>query len=649
MSSASPSDLALQLLAEEQPVLAADLILHYLEQLGIEYLFGIPGGGIEPLYDALARSERRGGPRAVVARHETGAAFMADGYARETGKLGVCCATTGPGATNMITGVASAYLDRSPLLVITAQTSLRTFGRGAMQESSCTGIDTVAMYEHCTLYSSLVSHVEQLEHKLITAITIALQPPRGPVHLSIPLDIFREQTHIDRGNNLASLLHPSYAVDEAAVEQLLISLQHVHNAVFVLGAGADDAVGAILELALLINAQIVTTPHAKGLVSSYHPRYRGVYGMAGHATAHGLLKDPAVDIVLAVGTDLDELATNGWDPTALLSKKSVFIDSTPLTFARSPKARQHISGNIHGIFERLLTRFYVERKDDEEVFWQFSEHNRPKNYPVIPFNRRVADRRRYDGSVPVSNGTVTSLHRNERRREEDRRSEQALVPVARRFALADEEKYLSDAVPIKPQRLMYDLSRLFPPTTRFLSDIGNSVLWVIHYLHPFNRRIMGPRAHTSGTVRVSMGFMSMGWGIGAAVGTAMAASGNPVVCITGDGALLMSGQELNTAVQEKLPIIFVVLNDSAFGMVKHGQQLAGAEQVAIELSPVDFVAYARSMGAQAQRIDSPDDMAALDIATICRREGPTVLDVHIDTNEPPPLKQRIKMLQDARG
>lgn len=649
MPSTTPSDSVLHNdTTNEQTPSAADLILHYLEQLKVQYVFGIPGGGIEPLYNALARSQRRGGPRAVVARHESGAAFMADGYARETGKLGVCCATTGPGATNMITGVASAYLDRIPLLVITGQTALRTFGRGAMQESSCTGVNTVAMYQHCTLYSTLVSHVDQLETKLINAITIALQPPRGPVHLSIPLDILREPITFDRGNNLASLLQPSFAVDEAAVEQLHRSLEKAYNAVFVLGAGAAEAVGNILELALLINAQIVTTPHAKGLVSSYHPRYRGVYGMAGHATAHGLLKDPAVDIVLAVGTDLDELATNGWDPSALLSKKSIFIDSTPLTFARSPKARQHIGGNIKGIFERLLARFYVERKNDEEVLWQFSEHNRPKNFPLIPFNRRVNDRRKDRRSLPAADGTViTSLHRNERRRHEERRNENAAAPVSRRFVLADEEKYLSDAVPIKPQRLMYDLSRLFPPTTRFLSDIGNCVLWIIHYLHPFNRRIMGTRPHTTGTIRLGMGFMSMGRSVGVAVGTAIASPGNPVVCITGDGALLMSGQELNTAVQEKLPIIFVVLNDTAFGMVKHGQQLAGAESTAVDLSPVDFVSYARSMGAQAQRIDSPTDMAVLDVAAICRRDRPTVLDVHIDANETPPLKQRVKMLQDA--
>ena len=118
----------------------ADLLLQYLAKLEIEFVFGIPGGAIEPLYNALARSERRSGPQAIIARHETGAVFMADGYASRTGKLGVCCATTGPGSTNLITGVASAYANQIPMLIITAQTPLTSFGSGAFQESSCTGI-----------------------------------------------------------------------------------------------------------------------------------------------------------------------------------------------------------------------------------------------------------------------------------------------------------------------------------------------------------------------------------------------------------------------------------------------------------------------------------------------------------------------------
>lgn len=129
---------------------AAELIVSCLETAGVEYVFGVPGGAVEPLYNALARSARRGGPRAVAARHESGAAFMADGYARETGRLGVCLATSGPGATNMITGVANAYANTVPLLAITGQPALPSFGRGALQESSCTGVDVMGMFGHCT-------------------------------------------------------------------------------------------------------------------------------------------------------------------------------------------------------------------------------------------------------------------------------------------------------------------------------------------------------------------------------------------------------------------------------------------------------------------------------------------------------------------
>ncbi len=647
MSSVTPSDANNNTEFHEssraQPLRAADLIIHYLEQLDIKFVFGIPGGSIEPLYDALARSQRRGGPRPVVARHETGAAFMADGYARETGKLGVCCATTGPGATNMITGIASAYQDQIPLLAITAQTPLRTFGRGAVQESSCTGINTVAMYEHCTRYNTLVSHVDQLERKLITAITMALQPPSGPVHLSIPLDVLREPVSVEPGHNLKSLLYPSYAVDDEAVDQLQHTLRTSRNTVFVLGAGAGKAVGTILELAVLLNAQVVTTPHGKGLVSAYHPQYRGVYGLAGHPTAHGLLKDPSVNVVLAIGTDLDEQATNSWDRTALMGKKVVFTDATPQHFSRSPLARQHISGNLRSLFERLIGRLYSNDKGQQDVLWQFSEHNRPHSFPVVQFDRRAHDRRQ-PSPRPYFSENVTPLRAKENRLADERRDDLGIPLTARRFTLKDEDKYISNAAPIKPQRLMYDLSRLFPPTTRFLADIGNSFLWVIHYLHPYDRRIIGDRSLPSGVIRMGMGFASMGWAISAAVGTAIASPGNPVVCIAGDGAVLMSGQELNTAVQEKLPIIYVILNDAAFGTVKHGQQMAGAEPIAFELPPIDFVAYAKSMGADAYRIDTPEDMAALDIAALCNRAGPTVLDVHIDPNERPPLEQRIKML-----
>ena len=120
----------------EAPIETADLLLAYLEQMEIEYVFGIPGGAIEPLFNAIARSSRRGRVRHILARHEAGSAFMADGYARETGKIGVCCSTSGPGITNLITGVACAYDNNIPILVITGQPALPTFGKHPLQESS---------------------------------------------------------------------------------------------------------------------------------------------------------------------------------------------------------------------------------------------------------------------------------------------------------------------------------------------------------------------------------------------------------------------------------------------------------------------------------------------------------------------------------
>ncbi|HEV7915471.1 MAG TPA: thiamine pyrophosphate-binding protein, partial [Albitalea sp.] len=225
---------------------AAELIVTYLERIGVKHVFGVPGGAIEPLYNALARSERRGGVRSVVARHEAGAAFMADGYARETGRIGVVIATSGPGTTNLITGVAAAYANGVAMLVITGQPPLNTFGRNALQESSCTGINTVGMFRYCTRYNSLVSHADQLEIKLVNALMQATQTPRGPVHLSIPVDILRSTVKAPSPSaDLTSLLRlkPSL-VDLHAVGQLQGELERAATPVFLIGGGCGEAIEA---------------------------------------------------------------------------------------------------------------------------------------------------------------------------------------------------------------------------------------------------------------------------------------------------------------------------------------------------------------------------------------------------------------------
>lgn len=592
----------------EQHLDVADLLVAYLEQIGVEYVFGIPGGAIEPLYNALARSARRGGLRHILARHESGAAFMADGYARESGKLGVCCATSGPGATNLITGVACAYDNNIPMLVITGQPALPAFGKHPLQESSCTGIDVLGMFRHCTRYNSLVSHPEQLEAKLVAALQRATRPTRGPVHLTVPLDVFRSPTALHAPSyDLHHLLAPASLVDEGAVATLCRMLTDARKVVLLVGGGCGDAAGSILQFAALNGAILVTTPEGKGLVSPYHPLFRGVFGFGGHTSAEAALRDDSVDLILAVGTSMGEWNTGGWSES-LLNERMVHIDESEDHLSRTPMARLHVRGRIPSIFDRVMEKMYGAQQDvATEV------------------------RHQVEADAVLHEGNPFTM-------------------------LSDTDKYESDAVPIKPQRLMRELGRLFPPTTRFLADTGNSVSWATHYLHPRDSRIgerrlggerkpsPGRRKTSGGWLRVTMNFAPMGWAIGGAVGTAAANPDSPVVCITGDGSMLMNGQEISVAVAERQTVIFVVLNDRALGMVKHGQRLAKAEQIGCDMPPTDFAALARALGAEGHTIRSPQDMAGLDIDALCKRKGPTLLDVLIDASEVPPMNVRMRVL-----
>ncbi len=568
----------------------ADLLILYLQQLNVDYIFGIPGGAKEPLYDALARSERRGGPRAIISRHEAGATFMADGYTTQTGKLGVCCATTGPGATNLITGVASAYANHIPMLVITAQTSLTSFGKGAFQESSCTGINTVGMMSYCTRYNTLVSHADQFERKLFTAISHAFGPSPGPVHLSIPLDVMRTPiTHTQPRFDITRLQPAPTQACSQDIDRLADILKEKTKPVFVIGEGAVSAMGSILNLAQLLDATLLTTPHGKGLINPHHPQFAGIIGFAGHTSATDALLDPQRQTTICIGTSLGEWATNGWDSRLLLNDRLIHIDQEWEHFQQTPMARLHIFGDIENIFSELLLRI-----------------NPSANKPA------------------PSNQTTQTM------------------------VLDDNSAFTSTSVPIKPQRLMRELTRLFPSKTHYLADTGASFAWAIHYLHPFDQRMGGCRDQRGICFRASLEFSSMGWAIGCAIGTALASPDRPVVCITGDGSLLMSGQEITVAVEHELPIIFVILNDSGLGMVKHGQRLSGAESIGTKIPFVDFAAMARAMGAKGITIESAADLRLIDAEALSLRNGPTLMDVRIDVDEVPPIGTRIAVLKESR-
>lgn len=549
----------------------ADLLVNSLSTVGIDFVFGVPGGAIEPFFDALAR---RGldGPQLVVARHETGAAFMAEGYARETGKMGVCCSTTGPGATNLITGVASAYAEETPLLVITAQTALRKFGRNALQESSCTALDILGMFRHCTRYNTLVSHREQFATKLSAAIMAAHRSPQGPAHISVPSDVFRAEAERGLEATAHRLVQRFRSTDAQAVEELAELFASSKKPVMFLGKDCGEAIDEIIGFAERTGTPFVSGPGGKRWMDAEHRLYRGVFGFAGHQLAERTIDDPGVDLILAVGAQITELGTGGWHE-ALLGERLVHVGAKPEHFARTPMARLHVHGDLRSVFQSL--------------------HDRCPAADRPPAER---DRPRVD----------------------------------------DPGACESDAVPLKPQRLMTSFTHHMPDSFRVFVDAGNAWAWCTHYF-------LRPRS--AGHYHIAMALGSMGWAIGAAVGSAVA-SRHATVCITGDGSFLMAGQEITVAIEQRVPVVFVVLNDGALGMVKHGQRLGNSEPIGFGLPAIDFSKMAEAMGAEGIVVQTPAELDGIDWRRLGAKPGPTLIDVRIDPEEPPPMAQRVRGLAE---
>lgn len=559
------------------PANLADLTVACLEHLGIEFVFGIPGGHIAALYEALDRSAHRGGPRAILARHETGAAYMADGYARETGKPGVCCATTGPGVTNLMTGVATAYSDQVPLLVITAQTLLPHFGNGAFQESSPDGMDAAGMLACCTRYNTVVTHPAQFEQKLMTALHQATCSPGGPVHLSVPVDIYRAAASPSPRYpaRLARLQQPALLCDLSAVDalwQAIVSTREAGQGVVILAghdcAGAGEAV---LDFATRIQARVITSHRGKRWIDAYHPTVRGVFGYAGHESARAALTDAATGLIIVAGSALGQWSTANWD-TALLNDRLVHIHSDAGYFSRSPMARLHVQGHTGTVFARLLSHAATTAAVA----------------PVAPIIRRGLP-----PGIEVRN----------------------MAP------------YRSESVPLHPQRVLSVLMERFPADTRYLVDTSCWLPWTLHYFFTTQ----------TDRYRLSSELAAMGWAIGAAVGTALAHPQAPVVCLTGDGCYLMFGQEVAVAVAERLPVVFIILNDSGYGMVKHRHRQISDTPLDFALSPVDFALMAQAVGAEGWVIHTVADLERyMRPECLFNKSGPTVLDIRIDPEASPP-------------
>ncbi len=545
----------------------SDSLVEVLGAHGVDTYFGVAGGAIEPLFNALARQERVGRARLVSMRSEAGAAFAADGFYRATGRPAVCTGTTGPGISNMITGLMSAHADRIPLLVLTPQVSQAKQGRGALQDSSTDGHDLTRMLRDCTRYSTAVTHPEQLPHKLARALWSLCAKPAGPVHLSIAQDILAgssDRVPFDAARGPFTL---GNTVDGAAVDRLVEAVAHASAPVFYVGDDAGMDAERLFEVARRHGGLVVSSPAGKHWIGHLDGNYRGVLGFSGHRSA--ALAAEQADVVVAFGATFDELSTNAW---------TVFGSA-----------------------------------------------------PVYAVDAHVEHFHRCAGSRPILASTAEVVRRL--LEAPSARARRAAVPVAAPALREDPAEPRPG--PVHPARLMDFLNRRLPEDVVVHVDAGNAFSWSTHHL---------TRALPA-TYRVAMGLSTMCWAIGAAVGAAVARS-RRTLCIVGDGSMLMSSMELTVAVQHQLPITFVVLNDACYGMVRHGQQLSGAEPIGFELGHVAFDRLAQACGAGGVRVETEQDLYGLpDSCFLDDAGGPWVIDVVIDRDAVSPMIERVRGLK----
>jgi acetolactate synthase-1/2/3 large subunit len=563
-----------------------DALLGCLEDEGVDRIFGVPGAALTPIYESVAKGRRI---QQVLAKHEEGAAFMAASYAQVKHSLGVCCATSGPGATNAVTGIASAYADSLPVLLLTGQSSTRYFGKGAFQESSSFGIDTVQLFKPITKMSVMIPSPDRIMELLQHAIRVALSGRPGPVHLSLPADFLRHSIEVTRrppGQYRAS----GATLDRAAIEAVADLLVRAERPAILAGHGVNlaDAAPELARLAERLHIPVATSPKGKGAFPENSPLSLGVFGFAGHLRAEDYLLNGGVDVLLVVGTSLGEWTTNSWNQALVPSQAFVQIDVDPSVLGRNYPIDVGVVGDARAALSELYQQ--VETLLEREV---------------------VLDRH----PDPL-------------------RALRAEVP---RFVDLDEE---DEGLMLKPTHLVRELRATLPDDALLFIDMGNAITWGGHYFE----------ARKPNTYFVSLGLASMGSALAGAIGGKLASpSGRPVVALVGDGAFAMNGMEVHTAVEHDVPVIWVVLNNAGHGMIKHGETLLlGRHLNACEFrAPLDIYALAIAMGATAFRVHTRDELrAALDEALKLNR--PCVIDAIIDADVIPcSLARRARAVKAA--
>ncbi|MEU0473174.1 acetolactate synthase large subunit [Streptomyces olivaceus] len=562
-------------------VTGAQSLIRSLEEVGADTVFGIPGGTILPAYDPLMDSTR---VRHVLVRHEQGAGHAATGYAQATGKVGVCMATSGPGATNLVTPIADANMDSVPLVAITGQVVSSAIGTDAFQEADIVGISMPI-----TKHSFLVTKAEDIPRVIAQAFHIASTGRPGPVLVDIPKDILQKKTTFSWPPVMDL---PGYRpVTKPHAKQIREAAKLISAAkrpVLYVGGGVlkAQATAELRVLAELTEAPVTTTLMALGAFPDSHPLHVGMPGMHGAVTAVTALQK--ADLIVALGARFDDRVTGKLDSFAPHAK-IVHADIDPAEIGKNRAADVPIVGDAREVLADLVQA--VQKEHDEG--------NRGEA-AASGYAAWWKDLSRWRDTYPLGYDQP-------------------------------EDGSLS------PQHVIERIGQLAPEGTIFAAGVGQHQMWAAHFVQ-YDKPATWLNSGGAGT---------MGYAVPAAMGAQAGMPGRTVWAIDGDGCFQMTNQELTTCALNNIPIKVAVINNGALGMVRQWQTLfynqrysntvlhSGPEDVNPDARGTrvpDFVKLSEAMGCYAIRCEDPADLDKVIEEANSVNDRPVVVDfvVHED-------------------
>ncbi|MFV2107372.1 acetolactate synthase large subunit [Micromonospora sp. LOL_015] len=554
------------------PVSGAGCLVRSLEALGVDVVFGIPGGAILPAYDPLYDST----VRHILVRHEQGAGHAATGYAQATGRVGVCMATSGPGATNLVTPIADAYMDSVPIVAITGQVARPSIGTDAFQEADIQGI-TLPITKH----NYLVQSGEEIPRVLAEAFHLAATGRPGPVLVDIPKDVLQAQTTFAWPPTLdlpgyRPTLHPhGKQIREAA--RLMAGAR---RPVLYVGGGVlkAQATGGLRRLAELTGIPVVTTLMARGAFPDSHPQHLGMPGM--HGTVAAVYALQKADLIVALGARFDDRVTGKLDSFAP-GAAVVHADIDPAEIGKNRTADVPIVGDARHVIDELIEAY-------------------PAAERAVPPAGRPAAR----SAGPAGDRTDWWAQ---------------LDDLRARYPLGYDEP---DDGTLSPQYVIERLGKLAGPDAVYVAGVGQHQMWASQFIS----------YEKPNTWLNSGGLGTMGYAVPAAMGAKVGRPETVVWAVDGDGCFQMTNQELATCALEGIPVKVALINNGNLGMVRQWQTLFYGERYSnTDLGThkhriPDFVKLAEALGCVGLRCENAADVDKTIAAAMEINDVPVVID-----------------------